>query len=290
MKFTNKHNLPKEVFDVLSKDNYVAGSTDFSATTLLKTPRQVQLQRRHSTEITEDVIDRVWSLLGQAAHSILEKHGSDTSMTEERLYAEVFGRRISGQVDHYHNCCITDYKVTSVYTIIYGSRIHEWTEQLNIYGWLFRTNNIEVDKLQIVAILRDWSETEASRKAEYPQSPIVVLPLTLWSKEEAEAFVNARVAEHKNAESLSDEDLPLCSKEDMWESPSKYAVMKEGRKSAIRVYDSKEDAIQHITDIQTKANDVSLQERCGERRKCARYCSVNKFCSQWMEYIGELNV
>lgn len=290
MKFTNKHNLPKEVFDVLSKDNYVAGSTDFSATTLLKTPRQVQLQRRHSTEITEDVIDRVWSLLGQAAHSILEKHGSDTSMTEERLYAEVFGRRISGQVDHYHNRCITDYKVTSVYTIIYGSRIHEWTEQLNIYGWLFRTNNIEVDKLQIVAILRDWSETEASRKAEYPQSPIVVLPLTLWSKEEAEAFVNTRVAAHKNAESLPDEDLPLCSKEDMWESPCKYAVMKEGRKSAIRVYDSKEDALQHITDIQTKANDVSLQERCGERKRCARYCSVNKFCSQWLEYIGGLNV
>lgn len=623
MKFTNKHNLPKEVYDVLSKDNYVAGSTDFSATTLLKTPRQVQLQRRHATEITEDVIDRVWSLLGQAAHSILEKHGSDTSMTEERLYAEVFGRRISGQVDHYHNKCITDYKVTSVYTIIYGSRIHEWTEQLNCYdektevltkdgwkyfkditkldaifsykpetkqsyyqfpiaiqkynyegemhhyknnqvdllvtpdhnmyignahtkkyelrpskdisckrfkikktgeagicdqrspdsfvfkgvehttnskyredmsvtfsdfvefmgwylaegwfisnssrygfrlgisqdryvnyekclliesllqrmgikyrqidsgflfndkriyeyvkqfgtsrtkyvpsiildsskedikrflvaytlgdgskngkgyqiitssklmcdaiqecilkigdstnilnggnyqpntevfivswfktrdidvitskqiqqysgvvydlslkedhifmvrrngktcwsgncyGWLFRTNKIEVDKLQIVAILRDWSETEASRKADYPQSPIVVIPLTLWSKEEAEAFVYMRVAHHKNAESLSDEDLPPCSKEDMWESPSKYAVMKEGRKSAIRVYDSKEDALQHIADIQTKANDVSLQERCGERRKCARYCSVNNFCSQWLEYISD---
>lgn len=287
MRFTNKHNLPQEVFDVLSQDNYVAGQTDFSATTLLKTPQQVQLQRRHSAEITEDVIDRVWSLLGQAAHSILEKHGSDTSMTEERLYSEVFGRRISGQVDHYHAGCITDYKVTSVYTIIYGSRIPEWTEQLNIYGWLFRTNALKVNKLQIVAILRDWSETEANRKADYPQSPIVVIPLTLWGEEEAEAFINTRVASHKDAEQLSDEELPPCSKEDMWESPTKYAVMKVGRKSAIRVYDSKEDAVQHITDIQTKANDVSLQERQGERRKCARYCSVNTFCSQWLRYIND---
>jgi len=287
MKFTNKHNLPVEVFDVLSKDNYTAGNTDFSATTLLKTPRQVQLQRRHNDEMTEDVIDRVWSLLGQAAHSVLEKHGSDTSLTEERLYAEVFGRRISGQVDHYHAGCITDYKVTSVYTIIYGSRIHEWTEQLNIYGWLFRQNKFDVNKLQIVAILRDWSATEAARKSGYPQSPITIIPLTLWSMPSAEAYINMRVAEHKNAEALADAELPNCTKEEMWETDSKYAVMKEGRKSAIRVYDSKEEAEQHITDIQTKANDVSLQIRSGERRKCVSYCSCKEFCNQWLEYTND---
>lgn len=286
MKFANKHNLPKEVFDVLSKDNYVAGNTDFSATTLLKTPRQVQLQRRHHEEIEEDVIDRVWSLLGQAAHAILEKHGSDTSLTEERLYAEVFGRKISGQIDHYHASTITDYKVTSVYTVIYQSRIKEWTEQLNIYGWLFRKNGYDVRKLQIVAILRDWSETEASRKADYPQSPIVIIPLTLWDMPTAEAFVNNRVAFHKNAESLSDDQLPLCSEEDMWESPSKWAVMKEGRKSAVRVFDTKEEALALSGTLSDEAgNSIYLQERKGERRKCARYCSCNTFCSQWKEYL-----
>ena len=288
MKFTNKYGLPKAVFDVLANDGYKAGKDDYSATSLLKSPRQLQLYRRNFDNIEEDVSDRVWSLLGQAAHSILEKHGSDTSLTEERLYAEVFGRRISGQVDHYHESTITDYKVTSVYTIIYQSRIKEWTEQLNIYGWLFRKNGYDVRKLQIVAILRDWSETEASRKADYPKSPIVIIPLTLWDMPTAEEFVNNRVAFHKNAESLPDDQLPLCSEEDMWESPSKWAVMKEGRKSAIRVFDTQEEALELYGSISDEAgNSIYIQERKGERRKCARYCSCNTFCSQWKEYLND---
>ena len=89
MKITNKSSLPEAVYKALSHSNYNSGSSDYSVTTLLRPPRMVQLERRHWDELEEDVLDRVWSLFGSAAHTILEQHGCDESLTEERLYIEV---------------------------------------------------------------------------------------------------------------------------------------------------------------------------------------------------------
>ena len=151
MKITNKHGLPDAVYSALSKSNYNPGSSDYSVTTILKPPRIVQLERRHWDELEEDVIDRVWSLFGSAAHNILEGHGCEEAVTEKRLYANILDRKVGGQIDHYLDQCITDYKVTSVWTLIYGSRYKEWEEQQNIYAYIFAENGYKVDKLQIVA-------------------------------------------------------------------------------------------------------------------------------------------
>ena len=290
MKFTNKYGLPKTVFDVLANDGYKAGKDDYSVTSLLKSPRQLQLYRRNFDNIEEDVSDRVWSLLGQAAHSILEKHGDDTSLVEERLYTKVYDRTISGQVDHFHNGTITDYKVTSVWTLIRGTKIEDWTKQLNIYAYIFNKNDYEVRHLQIVAILRDWSETEKLRNKDYPASPIVVVPITLWDVNEQEVFVHKLVGKHIVAEKLSSSDLPKCTPEEMWQTPNVYAVMKEGRKSAIKLFDNKEAANEFILEScpdnwkDGHSRDLYwVQTRPGTCRNCERYCPVSSFCSQWEE-------
>src|SRR5512138_1815562 len=132
MKYSNKHSLPEEVFKVLTKERYSGGkNTDYSVTTLKSPPRIVQLERRHWDELEEDAIDNLWSMFGQMAHNLLEEHGSDESMTEERIYLNILDRTISGQVDHYKDGVITDYKVTSAWSLVYGSRVKEWEEQLN---------------------------------------------------------------------------------------------------------------------------------------------------------------
>ena len=188
MKYTNKAGLPVEVFNVLSKDRYVKGEgTDYSVTTLKSPPRIVQLERRHWYELECDVLDNLWSMFGSMAHNMLEEHGSDDSHTEERFYLNILDRVISGQVDHYKDGVITDYKVTSAWTLVYGSRIKEWEEQLNMYAHLCRENDKPVRKIRIVAILRDWDKNKAKQDKSYPQSPIEIIPITLWEPEEGDS-------------------------------------------------------------------------------------------------------
>lgn len=283
MKLTNKYNLPKAVFDVLAKDDYSSGGADFSVTTLLKSPREVQLTRIFNDKLEADVSDRVWSLLGQAAHTVLEKHACENSMTEERMFMTICDRTISGQLDHYHDGCVTDYKVTSVWSIIRGSKIDDWTKQLNSYAYLFTQNNLSIDRLQVVAILRDWSPTEKLRSRDYPECPIVVIPITLWDTNKQWEYLVERVIAHSSAATCDKKNLPKCTAEDMWETDPVYAVKKKGRKSAVKLFPSEQQAQYFISDSKDRKS-LSIEFRPGDRKKCANYCFVSSFCSQYQEF------
>ena len=298
MIFTNKHGLPEEVASILSKQRYDGGDipSDYSVTTLKTPPRIVQLTRRYKEEITEDVIDNLWSMFGHMAHNMLEEHGSDESITEKRLYLNILDRVISGQVDHYKDGVITDYKVTSAWTLVYGSRIKEWEEQLNMYAYLCIKNNLPVQRIRIITILRDWDKNKAFQNQDYPQTPIKIIPITLWEFEHQRRYIEERVHFQTVNENKTDEDLWECTSIDMWEQPSKYAVMKEGRKTAIRVFDTLEEANKEGY-CQGWKEDVEgdvwkapqyLQIRPGKRTRCEDgYCSVTKFCNQFQNYLKE---
>ena len=302
MIFTNKHNLPDEVAKVLSKDRYDKGTehSDYSVTTLKTPPRIVQLQRRHKEELTEDVIDNLWSMFGSMAHNMLEEHGSDDAVTEKRFYLTISDKVISGQVDHYNDGVITDYKVTSAWTLVYGSRVKEWEEQLNMYAYLCRKNYLPVNHIRIVTILRDWDRNKALQNQDYPQTPIKIIPITLWTHDEQEQFIEGCVMKQSNAEYDEDEFLPHCTSEEMWERPSTYAVMKEGRKTAVRVFDSAQEAWEYGRDnklVDDNSGDTSyfigwlpnysLTTRPGKRTRCEEYCNVNSFCNVYQNYLKE---
>lgn len=69
---TNDAELPVPMFNALAHDGYVGGG-DISSTRLIAPPRIVTLRKFHENEITEDASDRIWSLLGQSTHAILER-------------------------------------------------------------------------------------------------------------------------------------------------------------------------------------------------------------------------
>jgi hypothetical protein len=288
--FTNKHNLPEEVAKVLSKDRYDKGTehSDYSVTTLKTPPRIVQLQRRHKEELTEDVIDNLWSMFGSMAHTMLEEHGSDDAVTEKRFYLTILDRIISGQVDHYKDGVITDYKVTSAWTLVYGTRVKEWEEQLNMYAYLCTKSGLPVERIRIVTILRDWDKNKALQNQDYPQTPIKIIPITLWSKVIQKEYIEEQVELQIEAESKSDEDLRCCEAVEMWERPSTFAVMKEGRKTAVRVFDTKDGALTFISETYPtlkEAEHIDLVTRLGKRARCEEYCNVSSFCSQYQEYL-----
>lgn len=288
MQITNQHNLPQAIVDFLSRKYYVPGESDFSVTGLLTPPQILQLKKRYDEYIIEDAMDQIWSVFGTAVHELFDKYENSGAETELRLYHTYYGVKVGGQVDHYHNGTITDYKVTSVWSIIYDSRKEEWAKQQNIYADIFRKNGYPVNKLQICAILRDWSESKAQQDSSYPQTPVVILDLPLWETEQVESFVKGLVTEHTAAFKLDDDQLPPCSAEDMWEKPTTYAVMKKGNKRATKVCDSKEAAEEYC---QTNGLTVCavIEVRQGERVRCERYCSVKQFCHQYKDYVDGRN-
>lgn len=191
------------------------------------------------------------------------------------------GRKISGQVDCYAAGTITDYKVTSVWSRIFGDRIGEWEAQVNIYAELYEQAGYPVDKVEVLTIYRDWSAREAKKDPErYPQTPAEVIKLNLWPMEKRRDFILARVTGNVLAEAMKDANLPECTADEMWEKKTTYAVMKAGKQRAERVFDRKEQA----DNLAMTNKALSVVVRPGERTRCESYCSVRDICPQFKKY------
>lgn len=270
---TNTHGLPASIVAAVANDPYTGGG-DISATKLIDAPQVIELGRRHHAQITTDVSERVWSLLGQAVHTILERAGlrQEGMVAEERLFADVMGWQVSGQFDvmDLETGTITDYKVTTTYKAR-GS--DKWTQQLNVLRWLAHQNGHQIHRLEIVAIFRDWRKTEAERNPDYPRAAIQAIPIPVWTLEEAEEFVMDRVSLHQYARKGG---RVLCTDDDRWYSGTKYAITKPGATRALRVLDTPPDPA-------TIQPGYIVVERPGEYKRCQHYCDVAPFCAQWAE-------
>ena len=172
MKLTNNFGAPPSVVAAIEGDPYSKDGADFSVTELIKPPQIRRLWIKHEDEISVDVRDEVWKLLGKGVHAALEQ-GEDVGVKEQRLHAECDGSTISGAIDLVNDGAITDYKVTSVFSVQQGLK-EDWERQLNLYAWLLRQNDMPSTALTIVAICRDWMKSRANSPT-YPKSPVVVL-------------------------------------------------------------------------------------------------------------------
>lgn len=275
MKITNKHGLPEAIVKAVENDSYKRGMSDITVTELIGPPLQRILRREHSEELEEDASDRVWALLGQAAHTILERASDEGAVAERRLYKDIEGWTLGGQFDTIDlaNGVLADYKVTSVYSLLYGEK-PEWTAQLNVLAQLAIEHGFKVDKLQIVVIARDWSHGK-SKAPDYPSCPIQVVDIPLWMESERLLYIKARIDVHKAAEvAHADGGHALeCTVQERWEKPARWAVMKEGRKTAIKVHESSSAAQVHLAEL---GNKHYIEQRPGARTRCQDYCVLSK--------------
>jgi hypothetical protein len=175
---------------------------------------------------------------------------------------------------------VRDYKTTSAWAVM-NEKI-EWEQQLNIYAWLVETCKLKiVDSVGIVAIIRDWSRREAAKNPDYPQSPVKEIPINLWPYQQREDFISERISKHSECEfhMETDEELPPCTPEEMWEKPTTYALKKKGGVRAIKVYETMEDAERACDE---KVHEIEV--RLGSRTRCESFCPVNNYCQQWRDY------
>lgn len=275
---TNKYDLPKSLVNAASKFKYSKGAAEYSVTTLIDSPRIALLKARHESELTEDISDNMFRLLGSALHLLVEKNADETEQSEERLFTTVDGTTISGGVDIQHEAggqtIIGDYKVTSAYAVMSGKP--EWENQLNCYAYLVeKEKGIKPTALYIYAVIRDWTARKLSEN-NYPVAPVVKIPINLWTFEKRESYIRRRVAAHK----MADEDTQ-CTDADRWLTPTKWAVIKGGQKRALRVLQTPEEA----ADVCKKNPGSRIERREGNAIRCSgNYCSVAGHCSQWRRY------
>lgn len=288
MIYTNRHNLPEEIVKVLTKNRYNENNEDlgdYSATTLVAPIQQTILKRRYPDKLkTFDVIDMFHSFVGSIAHKVLEEHGSDASLVEKRFYANVLGKKISGQVDHYKDGVITDYKSTKAYKIMNGD-FSDWEQQLNIYAWLARANSFEVNKLRIFAFILDWKNTEAYKK-DYPKCPIVEIVLDLWDMTIQTAYVNAAVDDLIYNHNRLDEDLPQCTPREMWQDVKDFAIVKNGSTRARKCFTDAKTAKSHLATMANKS-DYEVIKRMTARTRCLYHCPVSNLCAQNRKLLTE---
>lgn len=290
MKLTNRYGAPEAFVNAVRRDPYSAGASNISITGLLAPPRIALLKNRYYDELEEDVSDKVWALMGQAVHHVLERGAHKDMIAEERLNAEEMGWVISGQIDSQEidpvdeMAEISDYKTVSVWATM--NEKPDWEAQLNLYAWLLRkAKGIRTKKLKIIAIIRDWSRREAEQRADqgYPPSPIHPIEVKLWPDFMQDQFVKDRIKLHQEARDAADLEgrLPNCTDVERWKRPAKYAVMKKGLKRAIKVFD---DAREAGTYAQGMGTAYTVVERHGEPIRCTgNYCQVAGKCEQFIK-------
>jgi hypothetical protein len=286
MKLTNKYNLPQTFVNVLNRPTYTKGKAHLSATEIINSPRIVQLKKIHWDNLEEDVADKVWAIFGTAIHAVLELGKDDHHIIEQRLHANVDGWDISGAIDLQRieddGIIVADYKTTGAWAVM--NEKSDWEQQLNIYAWLVeKVKKVPVKKVEIIAIIRDWSRRDAQVKEGYPEAPIKVIDVPLWTFQQRENFIKERIQLHSNALFAAEtaDDLPQCSPSEMWEKPAYWAVRKIGNKRATTVLDTEDKALAKIEEL---GKGYEIEFRPGERTRCANFCQVRDFCSQWKEY------
>lgn len=229
-RLTNRHGLP-EAF-VRAVQSHTHKGADISATGLKLSPRQFWLGKRHGHEVVEDVVDRMWALWGTTFHAIMER-GDDTETLHKEKYIEtqIGGVKLSGTIDRVtkdHE--IEDWKTTSAFSVAFGSNIEGWTLQLNVYAYLLKVGQgIDAKALNIWAMMRDWRTSEVETVRGYPDAPVKKITLDLWPLEKTKAVIEERIALIFSNKDTADDDLPKCTKDDVWFNEKKGVPNKCGK-------------------------------------------------------------
>lgn len=277
MTVTNKLHLPEAFVKAVSVERHNKAG-HYSATTLNKGAKEIILSDRHFDEITVDAADSVWAVWGTAVHTLLESQ-SDNNFHEESFNVPVCNSFVTGQVDSYdmEHATIYDWKTASVWKIQYAD-FSDWYKQGMTYAWLLKQNGLDVRHCRFIALLKDHSKTKAKNDSSYPQSPVFIYEFDVTPEELAKTGdrILNKVLEIESVSKLDDDNIEPCTAEERWADGEKWAVMKNGRKTAVKLFDNSADADAMAGEM---GNAYYVEHRPAISRKCGEYCNCKDFCN-----------
>lgn len=308
--------LPLAVWLAADGYDFTARGKAISATSLLKPVRQILLKERLTEEnrLQTDVTDLIASRLGHTIHDGIEKAwtrdyksslkklgypdavidrirvnpvvkepGMIPVWLEQRSEREVMGYKISGKFDMVLEGELQDFKSTSVYSWISGSKDEDYILQGSIYRWL-NPHLVTSDFLTIHFIFTDWSKAMAKRGGDnYPQQRVMPKQYELMSVEETDAWIRNKIRSLEAVADLDEPDLPRCTDKDLWRSDPKYKYYADPTKTSgrsTRNFDTLKEAEAYKASKGGKGIVITVP---GQVKACS-YCPAFPICTQQLEY------
>jgi PD-(D/E)XK nuclease superfamily len=257
-----------------------------STTGLMKPIRATILTARHGDKLEIDVSELIASRYGNALHDSVERIVTPGVSKEQRIKRTVdidgVTYTVTGKYDllveqdGVHT--IRDMKSTSVWAKIYGGKDEDYQTQLSTYRWLLTPTHQINPVAYIDFFFTDWQSSKARSEDNYPKQRIHAgHKIELLSIEETEDKIRRKLSQLKEHQNTPDDELPECTKEELWAEEDTFAVYKIGNKRATKVCDTKQEA-----EIYQEQHNIKgyIQSRPGKVRRC-KYCSAAPFCNQF---------
>jgi len=273
MRLTNIHgiSLPLAVWLLNDEYDYINEPNYISATSLLKSTRQLVLSRRVIQEDRElDLSDLLASRMGSAIHDSQEKAWRENGQAalrrlnypeqvwanikinptddeiaanpaiipiwiEKRSFREIevggVTYKIGGKFDQVIQGRLFDTKTTSVYSYLHGRKDNDYAMQGGIYRWL-NTKLITEDHIFIQFVFTDWQKARARGDADYPQTKTMEYPVLLPSLDETEAYIRTKVEELLKYGEALDEQIPHCTDKELWKGETVFKYYTDPAKAS----------------------------------------------------------
>lgn len=297
----------------LANDLYSApqGERTISATTLLKSVRQIVLSRRVEDSVT-DLNSLIASRIGTAAHLAIEQtwksenlpqilkklrlpadkyvvnpevvlEGQVPVYLEQRREKELAGWIITGQFDVVFNYQLRDIKLTRAFGIQNKLNEDKWQLQGAIYKWLF-PEIIQDAYMVIEAIAVDWNRNSALSDPSYPRMAWTEVRLPLPEPVFTEKWLTEKISLIEKYLNSSQDDIPECTDEELWRDAPSWAYYSNGvvQGRCTKKFQTKQEADSHLM---LKGKGI-IEERKGLPKACG-YCLAQSICNQYTRMMNE---
>lgn len=319
MRYSHTSEVPLALAVWLASDNYDYNDdpNTISATTLIKPSRQVILTARVPESMAASPLPEMMkSRIGSAIHDAIERTWKENYVTamqalgyplrvinrvavnptddmlaanedlipvylEQRLSRKLGKWTITGKFDFIGEGRVQDFKSTAVWTYMNQVNNNKYTLQGSIYRWL-DPKKITQDEMDIHFIFTDHQASKVKTDPNYPPRGFKKQSFNLMPLAGTTKFILDKTTELEKFWNADEEDIPLCSDEDLWRSLPVFKYYKNPENStkpgarSTKNFDSRYDA--NLRMVEDGSVGVVV-EKPGEVTAC-RYCSAFPVCSQ----------
>jgi hypothetical protein len=294
MKIINDVQMPNHAFEAITKlqGRLEPPTLDYiGVTTLMGEPLPRYLNARYWHQLEVKASETMNAIQGQLGHLLFDKVET-TTISKIPLQVEHDGFTIKGEADYYDPILFTlgdnKFKQVNSVTAQRISKDDSLERQLNIYCWMARKMGYDVRHLQGDIYINGWTVYKSYGDSAYPKAPYLKIPIPIWEEAFTTQYLSERLKIHDTvairllkeygpANSLTPLgvvrldaamlEIPVCTDEERFAQPTKYAVMRDGQKKAVKLFDNPIDAEAFC------GPKMSVVERKGGYMKCQFYCA-----------------
>lgn len=308
--------LLHDEYDYIDRPNYISATSLMKPLRQLVLPGRVPPEARQ-----EDVSDYIARALGHSIHSAIEHAWSNgnhhramrrlgytndvierivVNPTEEQLRSrndiipvyfeqrafrevEVMGQTftIGGKFDMVSDGIVNDFKSTSVWAWVKGTKDEDYSLQGSLYRWL-NPDKITEDYTRINFVFTDWQRSMTKTNPDYPQKRVEHKDIPLLSIAEAEAWVKRKLELYLKYRDTPEAQLPECTDDELWRSTPQYkffldpAKAREPGARATKNFDDAGEARRYQAERNGRGVIIT---KMGEPKACG-YCPGFAACTQ----------